>query len=83
MVHGDFIDTYYNNTLKFKMALQYIANYCNQTQYVLIIDGDYYLNVNRSVLTTDFQNLWYLLNNFSDSIVIDRVEHLCVFIFYG
>ena len=47
MVHGDFIDHYYNNTLKFSVALKYIFNYCTNTRYVLIIDGDYSLNVER------------------------------------
>lgn len=47
MVHGDFIDHYYNNTLKFSVALKYISNYCTNTRYVLIIDGDYSLNVER------------------------------------
>ena len=48
MVHGDFIDHYYNNTLKFSVALKYISTYCTNTRYVLIIDGDYSINVERS-----------------------------------
>jgi len=49
IIQGDFIDAYLNNTLKFRMGLNYITNHCDKSDYVLIIDGDYSLNVKRYI----------------------------------
>lgn len=45
IVQGDFIDSYVNLTVKYSLGLKYAAYYCNNTRYVLMIDGDYSLNV--------------------------------------
>ena len=47
LVQGNFIDTYHNNTIKFRVGLRYMAYHCKSSKYVLIIDGDYSLNVPR------------------------------------
>jgi beta-1,3-galactosyltransferase / beta-1,3-N-acetylglucosaminyltransferase len=44
IVQQDFLDTYYNNTLKAIMGLQWIQMYCKTAQYYLFIDDDYFLN---------------------------------------
>ena len=49
IVQGDFMDSYYNTTLKFTMGLKYIVFHCNTTHYLLMIDGDYSLNVPRYI----------------------------------
>ena len=44
IVQQNFYDTYYNNTLKAIMGLQWIDRYCSDAGYYLFIDDDYYLN---------------------------------------
>lgn len=46
LLQGDFIDAYTNNTHKLNTALRYVTEHCiNNTDYVLLIDGDYSLNI--------------------------------------
>ncbi|XP_074116326.1 beta-1,3-galactosyltransferase 2-like [Sminthopsis crassicaudata] len=47
--HGDllqvgFLDTYHNLTLKVLMGLEWMAQYCPNTRYVLKVDSDVFLN---------------------------------------
>ncbi|XP_027713460.1 beta-1,3-galactosyltransferase 2-like [Vombatus ursinus] len=47
--HGDllqvgFLDTYHNQTLKTLMGLQWMAQYCPTTHYVLKVNGNVFLN---------------------------------------
>ncbi|XP_069120313.1 beta-1,3-galactosyltransferase brn-like [Argopecten irradians] len=46
--HGDviemsFYDTYYNNTLKTVGGIKWARNHCNQSQFVLFADDDFYI----------------------------------------
>ncbi|OQR71533.1 putative hydroxyacid-oxoacid transhydrogenase [Tropilaelaps mercedesae] len=45
IIQVDFVDGYYNNTLKTMSALRWATQYCRNTQYFLLIDDDYYLSV--------------------------------------
>lgn len=52
--HGDilqfyFTDSYYNNTLKLMLGLQWASRNCRGADYVMFMDDDYYLSV-RNVL---------------------------------
>ncbi|XP_067939131.1 beta-1,3-galactosyltransferase brn-like [Watersipora subatra] len=49
IVQANFIDHYYNNTIKFRVGLRYMAYHCNTSRYLFLIDGDYSLNVDRLV----------------------------------
>ena len=44
LIQQDFIDTYYNNTLKTCMAIKWINNYCSNSKFYLLIDDDFYLS---------------------------------------
>ncbi|KAG8441351.1 hypothetical protein GDO86_006909 [Hymenochirus boettgeri] len=45
IVQQDFMDTYYNLTIKILMGMEWIAKYCSNTGYVMKIDSDMFLNV--------------------------------------
>ncbi|KAG8441350.1 hypothetical protein GDO86_006908 [Hymenochirus boettgeri] len=45
IVQQDFIDTYYNLTLKTLMGMEWVAKYCPTASYVMKIDSDMFLNV--------------------------------------
>ena len=47
-MQGDFIDSYLNNTHKFRQGLKYMTE-CDNSQYVFFLDGDYALNVHALV----------------------------------
>ena len=65
IVQQNFHDTYYNNTLKAIMGLQWIDKYCSQSEYYLFIDDDYYLNPKLLVeyLKYNIQNNQTILNS--------------------
>ncbi|KAG8431557.1 hypothetical protein GDO86_018182 [Hymenochirus boettgeri] len=45
IVQQDFIDTYYNLTLKTLMGVEWVSKYCPTASYVMKIDSDMFLNV--------------------------------------
>ena len=44
LIQQNFIDSYYNNTLKTSMAIKWINRYCSRSKYYLLIDDDFYLS---------------------------------------
>ena len=44
IIQQDFIDSYYNNTLKSLMAIKWINTYCSNSKYYLLIDDDFFLS---------------------------------------
>ncbi|XP_076064361.1 beta-1,3-galactosyltransferase brn-like isoform X2 [Oratosquilla oratoria] len=49
VIQADFIDSYYNNTIKTMMGLHWTYHYCNKVKYFLFVDDDYYVST-RNVL---------------------------------
>ncbi|KAG8430390.1 hypothetical protein GDO86_017897 [Hymenochirus boettgeri] len=45
IVQQDFMDTYYNLTLKTLMGIEWVAKYCPTASYVMKTDSDMFLNV--------------------------------------
>ncbi|XP_075433582.1 beta-1,3-galactosyltransferase 2-like [Ascaphus truei] len=45
IVQQDFLDTYYNLTLKTLMGMEWVAKFCPNARYVIKIDNDMFLNV--------------------------------------
>ena len=54
LVQGDFTDTYFNNTIKTLMGFQWASIFCENSDYYLFVDDDYYISV---------KNLIYFLEN--------------------
>jgi len=44
IVQGDFIDTYYNNTIKTMMGLRWAAEMCPTSRFYMFVDDDYYVS---------------------------------------
>ncbi|XP_050497694.1 beta-1,3-galactosyltransferase brn [Diabrotica virgifera virgifera] len=44
IVHANFTDSYYNNTYKTMMGLQWAVRYCPNSQYYMFVDDDYYVS---------------------------------------
>ncbi|XP_054157984.1 beta-1,3-galactosyltransferase brn-like [Oppia nitens] len=45
IVQADFVDSYYNNTIKTMMAFKWSVHYCSSAQFILFVDDDYYVSV--------------------------------------
>jgi len=45
IVQADFIDSYYNNTIKTMVGLKWLVNHCNSSQFALFVDDDYYVSI--------------------------------------
>lgn len=45
IVQANFIDSYYNNTLKTMALLQWTAKYCSWMPFFLFVDDDYYVSI--------------------------------------
>ena len=44
IIQGDFIDTYYNNTLKTLMGIKWAAEFCPSSRFYFFIDDDFYVS---------------------------------------
>ena len=49
IIQGNFIDTYYNNTIKTMMGLRWAAELCHQARFFAFFDDDYYVST-RNIL---------------------------------
>jgi hypothetical protein len=49
IIQQNFQESYYNNTLKIKMAFHWIRHFCQSAQYVLIVDDDMYVNIRNTI----------------------------------
>ncbi|XP_033761236.1 lactosylceramide 1,3-N-acetyl-beta-D-glucosaminyltransferase-like [Pecten maximus] len=45
IVQEDFVDTYFNNTLKSIMSFNWAAQYCEDAQFLLFVDDDFLIDV--------------------------------------
>lgn len=44
IVQGEFIDSYYNNTIKTMMGLKWAIEYCPRSRFFMFVDDDYYVS---------------------------------------
>jgi hypothetical protein len=44
IVLGDFIDSYYNNTIKTLMGIKWAAEFCSNSRFYFFVDDDYYVS---------------------------------------
>uniref|UniRef100_A0A131XUF2 Hexosyltransferase n=1 Tax=Ixodes ricinus TaxID=34613 RepID=A0A131XUF2_IXORI len=45
LVQADFVDSYYNNTIKMMQGFRWVVDYCSSAEFVLFVDDDYYVSV--------------------------------------
>ena len=45
IVEADFVDTYFNNTIKTMVAIKWVVDHCSSAQFILFVDDDYYISV--------------------------------------
>lgn len=45
VVQADFIDAYYNNTIKTMVGMKWIVNHCSNAQFAFFVDDDYYVSM--------------------------------------
>ena len=50
LIQGDFVDNYYNNTIKTLMSLRWVYEYCGSAKFYLFVDDDYYLSLKNLLL---------------------------------
>ncbi|XP_066586320.1 beta-1,3-galactosyltransferase brn [Prorops nasuta] len=49
IIQANFIDSYYNNTIKTMMGFKWLVNYCSNSKFFMFVDDDMYISV-RNVL---------------------------------
>lgn len=74
IVQQNFIDSYYNNTLKAIMGLRWIEEYCVNSRYYLFIDDDQFLNPNLlfKYLKTEIDTNQTIYDNFYGGFVYEH-----------
>ena len=72
IVQTNFIDNYYNLTLKTLSMLMWASEYCNQTDYILKADDDVYVNV--PLLLLALRNISHIQSN--QAFFIGKFENL-------
>jgi len=45
ILQGNFIDDYYNNTLKMVLSMQWASKFCGNSTFFMFVDDDYYVSV--------------------------------------
>ena len=45
IVQSDFVDTYFNNTIKTMVGFKWAVEHCSSAQFILFVDDDYYISV--------------------------------------
>lgn len=45
IIQSDFVDTYYNNTIKIMIGFKWAVEHCSNAQFILFVDDDYYVSV--------------------------------------
>ncbi|XP_073443689.1 beta-1,3-galactosyltransferase 2-like [Dendrobates tinctorius] len=69
IIQQDFIDTYYNLTLKTLMGMEWVIKFCPSASYVIKIDNDMFLNVDSLVHQLLNPDLPVRQNYFTGTIV--------------
>ncbi|XP_061183330.1 beta-1,3-galactosyltransferase brn-like [Saccostrea echinata] len=49
IVQQDFQESYYNNTIKVTMALNWVTTFCKNAKYIQIVDDDMFLNIQNAL----------------------------------
>ena len=49
LIQGDFVDNYFNNTVKTLMTFRWLYRYCDNAKYYLFVDDDYYISVKNAL----------------------------------
>jgi len=45
IVQADFVDSYYNNTIKTMMSFKWLVKYCSNSKFYMFVDDDMYVSV--------------------------------------
>ncbi|XP_068128296.1 beta-1,3-galactosyltransferase 1-like [Hyperolius riggenbachi] len=69
IIQQDFMDTYYNLTLKTLMGMEWVTKFCNNASYVVKIDNDMFLNVECLIYKLLRPDLPLRVNYFTGHIV--------------
>ncbi|XP_069618297.1 beta-1,3-galactosyltransferase 2-like [Ranitomeya imitator] len=68
IIQQDFMDTYYNLTLKTLMGMEWVTKFCPSASYVMKIDNDMFLNVNYLIHNLLYPNIPVRTNYFTGDI---------------
>ncbi|KAM7294201.1 beta-1,3-galactosyltransferase brn-like [Ixodes scapularis] len=49
LVQADFVDTYYNNTIKMMLSFRWVLEHCTDVQWIFFADDDYYVSAKNLV----------------------------------
>ncbi|XP_073507044.1 beta-1,3-galactosyltransferase 1-like [Phyllobates terribilis] len=71
IIQQDFMDTYYNLTLKTLMALEWVTKFCTSASYVMKIDNDMFLNVDYLIHNVLYPHVPVRTNYFTGALVLN------------
>ncbi|KAM4040081.1 beta-1,3-galactosyltransferase 2-like isoform 2-T2 [Anomaloglossus baeobatrachus] len=69
IIQQDFIDTYYNLTLKSLMGMEWVTKFCPTASYALKVDSDMFLNVDYLIHNVLYPDVPIRTNYFTGAIV--------------
>ncbi|KAJ6669400.1 hypothetical protein lerEdw1_008209 [Lerista edwardsae] len=80
VIRQDFLDTYYNLTLKTIMAFRWVTEFCPNARYVMKTDSDVFINTGNLVkfllnsnTSENFMTGYVFTNNYSDRWFLSKV----------
>lgn len=73
LVQIQFIDSYYNNTLKTISSLHWVTTHCSNVPFILFVDDDYYVSV-KNLLKYTRNFLHHVSNDDDDDGSEERVQ---------
>ncbi|XP_073507043.1 beta-1,3-galactosyltransferase 1-like [Phyllobates terribilis] len=68
IVQQDFMDTYYNLTLKTLMGMEWVTKFCPSASYIMKVDSDMFLNIDYLIHNIIYPNLPIHTNYFTGHI---------------
>ncbi|KAM4035902.1 beta-1,3-galactosyltransferase 2-like isoform 1-T3 [Anomaloglossus baeobatrachus] len=71
IVQEDFMDTYYNLTLKTLMGMEWVTKFCPSARYAMKVDSDMFLNVDYLIHNVLYPDVPVRTNYFTGAIIKD------------
>ncbi|KAJ8670288.1 hypothetical protein QAD02_001547 [Eretmocerus hayati] len=74
IVQANFIDAYYNNTIKTMIGFKWVMKYCSNSKFFMFVDDDMYVSV-KNILRF-LRNPAFYPEYLTDAVKLRDVEHL-------
>ncbi|CAH1966012.1 unnamed protein product [Acanthoscelides obtectus] len=78
IVQGNFTDSYYNNTFKTMMGLEWASKYCSKASFYMIVDDDYYVSTKNVLRFIRYPSNYpdYLIHPMTNIQILLKQRHI-------